>query len=159
MHFSTLSLLSISLSTLSAVVHAAGNATVTNLAADPIYVYSVGSSVSPVTVLATNQTYLEPLHYDPTTGGIAIKVTAVPDGIYNGSPQLSFQYTLDGNTVWYDLANTYGEAFPGSPLAVTPSDPACGTIDWPAGVPTGGSSVDNCQGEADIGLTVGPAPA
>lgn len=157
MHFSKLSLLSIPFA-LSSVVQAVGNATVTNQGTDPIYVYSVGAQVSPVTVLATGQTFSEPLHYDPTTGGIAIKVTAVQDGIYNGSPQLSFQYTLDGNTVWYDLANTYGEAFPGFPLVVTPTDPTCPTIDWPAGVPAGGSAVKNCQAGASIGLAVGPAP-
>ena len=63
--------------------------------------------------------YMEPLHRDEKTGGIAIKITKTEDGLYNGAPQQVFAYTLDGAQVWYDLSAIFGEPFHGQRVEVT----------------------------------------
>jgi hypothetical protein len=40
------------------------------------------------------------------TTALPTKITTVDNGLYNGSPQTNFAYTLDPGTVWYDLSDT-----------------------------------------------------
>lgn len=133
---------------------AAGNAVVTNNCNTPIYLWSVGGSVGPRQTIAPGASYTEALHYDPASGGVALKITKTPDGLYDGSPQLNYAYTLDGAKTWYDLSNVFGNAFAGSVLSVKPSDTSCPKICWPNGVNPGGSQVKTCQAGSNEVLTV-----
>ncbi|PYI28077.1 putative BYS1 domain protein [Aspergillus indologenus CBS 114.80] len=133
---------------------AAGNAVVTNNCNTPIYLWSVGGSVGPRQTIQPGASYTEALHYDPASGGVSLKITKTPDGLYDGSPQLNYAYTLDGAKTWYDLSSVFGDAFAGSVLSVKPSDTACPKICWPNGVNPGGSQVKTCQAGSTETLTV-----
>lgn len=97
------------------------------------------------------QSFSEPLHRDPTSGGIAIKITKVNNGLYTGAPQQIFSYSLDGSLVWYDLSTVFGEPFNGQHITVTSS--GCPTIDWPNGSNPGGSQVKVCSSDHDVVFT------
>lgn len=132
-----------------------GNATVLNKCSFPLYLWSVGGSVGPSTLIQPNDQYTEPLHYDPASGGVALKITTSAGGLFNGSPQTNFAYTLDGQGVWYDLSDVFGDAFAGEALAVVASKEDCPGICWPEGVdPNGASETKVCQASADVTLTV-----
>ncbi|KAF2842053.1 hypothetical protein M501DRAFT_1013421 [Patellaria atrata CBS 101060] len=136
------------------IVNAVGNAVVTNRCPATAYVWSVGSSVSAQHALKTGQSYSEALHWDPKSGGITLKITTSADGLYNGSPQTNFGYTLDGNNVWYDLNDVFGDPFSGKKLVVTPSDGSCGKIVWEQGVRPAGSHTYVCGSAASLTLTL-----
>lgn len=95
--------------------------------------------------------FSEPLHSDATSGGIALKITAVDDGLYNGSPQQIFSYSLDGGSVWYDLSTAFGEPFSGKHVTVTSSGSP--TIDWPNGSNPGGSQVKVGSSDQNVVFT------
>ena len=133
---------------------AVGGAYVQNKCSFPVYLWSVGSSVGPKQVLAPNSGYGEPLHRDPTTGGIAIKLTTVDDGLYLPNvPQTVFSYSLDNALVWYDLSDVFGDAFAGHPLQIKTNDDTCGAISWPNGVPAG-SHPTPCSSNANVVFTL-----
>lgn len=78
-------------------------------------------------------------------------MTKVKDGLFNGSPQQTFSYSLDGGSVWYDLSATFGEPFNGQHLKVTSEGSP--TIDWPMGTNPGGSQVKVGNSEKDVVFT------
>ncbi|KAF2677495.1 hypothetical protein K458DRAFT_319660 [Lentithecium fluviatile CBS 122367] len=134
--------------------HAVGRAIVTNQCDDPVYLWSVGSDISPQVVLEKDQSYSEVFHHDPKTGGIAIKIAPVENGIFLPNvSQTIFAYNLDGNTIWYDMSDIFGDGFTGRRMTVAPTDAACESIIWWGGKPPGGSQVKNCQAETDLELT------
>ncbi|KAI7970790.1 hypothetical protein EIK77_007970 [Talaromyces pinophilus] len=139
---------------LSSLASAVGNAVVVNSCSFPVYLWSVDSVVSQEYTLNPGDNYLEPLHSDPTTGGVAIKITTVENGLYNASPQTDYAYSLTNGEVWYDLSDVFGDPFSGNSLTVTPSDTSCSSIDWPSGTPPAGSQVNVCQENSDITLTL-----
>jgi hypothetical protein len=95
---------------------------------------------------------LEPLHRDAKSGGIAIKLTNGPDGLYNGEAQQVFSYNLDGEQVWYDLSSVFGAPFAGHRLEVTST--TGNSIVWPAGTHPGGSQVKAAPSNENIWFTV-----
>ncbi|KAJ9326398.1 hypothetical protein DTO027B5_2705 [Paecilomyces variotii] len=127
MHFSTLALTATA--ALTPIVHAVGNAIVHNNCPQPIYVWSVGSSIGPENTVNPGCEYSEVFRTDPSSGGIAIKITRTENGLYDGSAQTDFAYALDNNGVYYDLSDVFGDPFSGTSVVVTPSDTSCGTID------------------------------
>lgn len=149
-------------------VSAVGNALVLNNSTSTIYAWSVGSAVglrqtiipgissnhSPSPDVLTRQggLYLEPFHRDETTGGMAIKLTKGPDGLYNGEPQQVFSYNLDGEQVWYDLSSIFGAPFAGQRVEVTSN--TGGPIVWPTGVNPGGSQVKVARSDENVWFTV-----
>ncbi|KAJ0164696.1 Antigenic thaumatin-like protein [Colletotrichum tanaceti] len=137
---------------------AVGKATVVNNCAAEVYLWSVGGDVHNVGALALGgASYAEPLTRDPVTGGRAIKVTRVKDGLYSNAPQLVFAYTLDagtGGNVWYDLSTVFGDGFSGSKLVVASQLATCPAIVWGSGVSPGGSQVKACTAEKDVILTL-----
>ena len=137
-----------------AVNNAVGNAVVTNHCKDPIYLWSVGSSVSPKHTIPSGSNYTEPFRHDDASGGIALKITRTDNGLYDGSAQLIYSYALDGEQVWYDLSSVFGDAFAGEAVAVKPENEGCGSICWPKGTTPGGSQVKVCDAEGDVGLVV-----
>ncbi|PKX98380.1 Bys1 family protein, partial [Aspergillus novofumigatus IBT 16806] len=85
---------------------------------------------------------------DPASGGIALKITRVADGLYAAAPQMVFAYNLMGEQVWYDLSDVFGDPFSGSPvrveyrgLAGEEDDEDKKKIEWEEGVSPGGSMV------------------
>ncbi|KAJ5220607.1 uncharacterized protein N7469_009494 [Penicillium citrinum] len=127
------------LAVLAPVASAVGNAKVVNKCNFPVYLWSVGGSFYTMTLLR---------------GGIAIKITTVQNGLYNGSPQTNFAYTLDGQNVWYDLSDVFGDPFSGHAIGVKPSL-NCPKICWPKGVATSGASqVKVCNANSDVTLTL-----
>lgn len=142
------------ISGLSSLASAVGNAVVINSCSFPIYLWSVDSTVSQQYTLQTGDNYLETLNTDPSTGGIAIKITTVENGLYNSSPQTDFAYSLTNGDVWYDLSDVFGDPFAGSPLTVAPSDDTCNVIYWPSGTQPAGSQVNVCEDNSSITLTL-----
>lgn len=142
------------ISSLSSLASAVGDANVFNNCTFPVYLWSVDSTVSQEYTLQQGQSYSEVLHSDPSTGGIAIKITTVENGLYNSSPETIFSYSLTNGQVWYDLSDTFGDPFSGDALTVTPSDTTCATISWPDGTTPSGSQVNVCEDNTNITLTL-----
>ncbi|KAF2442106.1 hypothetical protein P171DRAFT_319261, partial [Karstenula rhodostoma CBS 690.94] len=134
---------------------AVGNAVVLNKCSSPIYAWSVGSSVGAKQTIATGKNFTEALHSDATSGGIALKITTVDDGLYTGAPQQIYSYSLDGASVWYwdryDLSTAFGEPFLGKRVTVTSSGSP--SIDWPKGSNPGGSQVKVGSSGQDVVFT------
>ncbi|KAL2858027.1 hypothetical protein BJY01DRAFT_72636 [Aspergillus pseudoustus] len=130
---------------------ALGHAMVFNRCHGPIFLWSVGENISPQNIIQPNQTYAEPFRRDPKTGGIAIKITTVRDGLYTSAPQTVFAYNLVENLVWYDLSDVFGDPFSGKHVSLVPSEPA---ISWEDGVPPSGSQVRMLDASTDLILTV-----
>ncbi|KAJ5566742.1 uncharacterized protein N7459_010124 [Penicillium hispanicum] len=151
MHFTTLLA---SVAALAPMVSAVGDAVVVNNCADPVYLWSVGSSVSPMQTIEADGQYSEVLHYDDVSGGISLKITTGSNGLYDGSPQTNFAYSLDGNNIWYDLSDVFGDPFSGNPLVVTPSITTCPNICWASGVSPSGSQTQECDASSNITLTL-----
>lgn len=149
-------LLTLSLITLlsSPLVSAVGNAIVKNHCKETVYLWSVGGSIGPEQTLHHGQSYSEKLHYDPQSGGIAIKITTTENGLFNASPQMDYAYTLDGNDIYYDLSDVFGDPFAGHPVSVVSSDENCPGICWPNGVRPAGSQVQFCGSACDITLNL-----
>ncbi|OCK77746.1 putative BYS1 domain protein [Lepidopterella palustris CBS 459.81] len=140
------------LSTLPSLTHALGSAFVLNNCAYPIYLWSVSSTISPSTTVLPDSYYQEPLHFDPATGGIAIKITTTPNGLYDHSPQLNFAYVIDAqaNVVYYDINDVFGDTFKGEGVEVSGLDADCPVIEWKDGVQPGGVVTKACSADSDI---------
>src|SRR5690242_4914016 len=98
-----------------------GRAIVTNQCDAPLYLWSVGSSIGPQQVINKDQAYSELFRRDPVSGGIALKITAVPDGLFQPNvSQTIFAYNLDQatNTIWYDMSDVFGDGFVGRRMTV-----------------------------------------
>ncbi|KAF2622852.1 hypothetical protein BU25DRAFT_414840 [Macroventuria anomochaeta] len=135
-------------------VLAIGRAIVTNQCDSPIYLWSVGGTVSPQIILPKDSSYSEVFTSDPISGGIALKTTSTPGGLFTPNvSQLIFVYTIDNSSVWYDLSSLFGDGFSGRTLRVQPSDEACESIGWYDGRTPAGSQVRNCQKETNLELT------
>lgn len=140
---------------LAAPALAVGKARVVNNCDFSVSLWSVGSQVTgPSTLAAKTGTYSETMTRDASTGGRALKITTGVDGLYNGSPQTIFSYTLDGDKVWYDLSNVFGNAFSGKKLVEKSADSSCPQIVWPTGVSPGGSQTKTCTSAKDVTLTL-----
>ncbi|PHH62851.1 hypothetical protein CDD81_6651 [Ophiocordyceps australis] len=134
---------------------AVGNARVVNNCGFPVTLWSVGSYISdPHTLSPRGGSYSEVFTADPRTGGRALKITRQPDGLYNGSPQTIYAYSLSGDRVFYDLSDVFGDAFAGNKLVEASTDRTCPVITWPNGTPPAGSQVKNCGANSDITLTL-----
>ncbi|KAL1970002.1 hypothetical protein VTN77DRAFT_6407 [Rasamsonia byssochlamydoides] len=151
MQFLTLSVAAILLP----LAHAVGNAVIYNNCSDPVYIWSVGSTVGPGQTLSFGEEYSEKYHQDAKTGGITVKITRKAGGLYDGSPQTDFAYTLDGNNqIWYDISDVYGDPFVNSTLSVVPTDTSCPIIAWLNGVPPSGSQTAVCTADTDVQLNL-----
>lgn len=134
--------------------HAIGNAMITNNCPNTIYVWSVGSSITNSQAVESSQSYTEQYRNDPQTGGITLKVTAVADGIFTGAPELDYGYTLDNQTVWYDISDVNGDPFANSTVALVPTDNTCQSYTWADGVSPSGINTAPCSSDADLQLTL-----
>ncbi|KAL4791670.1 hypothetical protein BDV19DRAFT_290907 [Aspergillus venezuelensis] len=128
-----------------------GHAVVVNNCQMAVYVWSVGQSISGQSTIQPGDGYAEVYRRDPKAGGVAIKITTVPDGLYTSAPQTVFAYNLVGNMVWYDLSDLFGDPFEGDSVSLLPSEPA---IRWEEGVPPSGSQVRVLQADNDLVLNL-----
>lgn len=133
---------------------AVGNAIVQNNCEDPIYLWSVGGSVGQQIKIAPGDGYAEAFRHDAASGGVSLKITRNEDGLYDGSAQMNYAYTLDGDNVWYDLSDVFGDPFQGHAVGIDANNEGCPGICWPNGVSTGGSQVNVCGADGDVVLTV-----
>ncbi|RCI12243.1 hypothetical protein L249_0927 [Ophiocordyceps polyrhachis-furcata BCC 54312] len=133
---------------------AVGKARVENKCGFPISLWSVGGSVSNAVRLATGGVYEEFFAHDATSGGRALKITRTPDGLFTGQPQTIFAYSLNGDIVFYDLSDVFGDDFVGNRLEVTSKPDNCEPIIWRDGMPPAGSQVKSCVALSDITLTM-----
>ncbi|KAF2474390.1 uncharacterized protein BDR25DRAFT_256247 [Lindgomyces ingoldianus] len=146
----------ITLATFIAAAQGYGRAIVNNQCDAPIWLWSVGSTISQKIKVGKDASYSEIFHSDPKSGGIAIKLTAVDDGIFQPNvSQTIFAYNLDAkkNQVWYDMSDVFGDGFFGRAVNIKPSDTGCASIDWYSGAPPAGSQVKVCQAGTDLKLT------
>ncbi|KAF2204592.1 putative BYS1 domain protein [Delitschia confertaspora ATCC 74209] len=157
MHFPSTAAALALLLTLTNTVSAYGNATVLNHCPFPTYLWSVASTASPQHNLSsTTGSYMEPLHTDPKTGGIAIKITTVANGLVSNAPQLNFAYALNERegSVYYDLSSVFGDPFAGSKVEIKPKE-GCAKITWEKGTRPEGSGTQACfDTAADLVLTL-----
>lgn len=151
MQYTTLAITTLPLFT---SVQAIGRAIVTNQCDEPIYLWSVGGSISPQTIITKDQSYSEPYHHDPASGGIALKISPVENGIFKPNvSQTVFAYNLDINQVWYDMSDIFGDGFAGRKMKVTPTESTCDSIEWSFGKPPAGSQIKTCGAAADLELS------
>lgn len=149
MLFNSLAVLS-----LIAGAQAVGRAIVTNQCDGSLYLWSVGSSIGPQRTILKDTSYSEIFHRDPVSGGISLKITGVENGLFQPNvSQTNFAYNLDGNTIWYDMSDIFGDGFAGRTMTVKPTDFSCQSIVWSFGKPPAGSQVKNCQANTDLELT------
>ncbi|EPS34078.1 Antigenic thaumatin-like protein [Penicillium oxalicum] len=128
-----------------------GQAIIENHCQTPIYVWSVGSvTPAPVTVSSGGR-YSETYRLDHDTGGVALKISTQQDGLYNSAPLTIFAYNLNGQEVWYDLSDVFGDPFKGHPVVLVPAEPA---INWADGVPPSGSQVRVQSASNNLVLTL-----
>lgn len=133
-----------------------GLASIVNNCNETVHVWSVGQNIAGPFNLNRGGVYAEQFMRDPVSGGKALKLTLIPNGIFNGAAQTIFAYNLDGTgKIWYDLSDVFGDAFTGRKLVVTSAEPNCPTITFPNGVPPGGSQVKVCpDASKDVTLTL-----
>jgi hypothetical protein len=144
----------ISLVVLVAEVQALGRAIVTNQCDWPIYLWSVGGSISKQHTIGKDSSYSEVLHRDPTSGGVALKLTDVEGGLFMANAsQTIFGYNVDNDKVWYDMSDMFGDAFAGRTMSIKPSDSKCESITWGDGRQPAGSQVKTCSANTDLELT------
>ena len=135
-------------------VVAIGRAIVTNQCDAPIYLWSVGSSISNQIALPKDSSYSELYTFDSQSGGIALKITSTPDGLLTpNASQLIFAYQIDNSSVWYDLSSLFGDGFAGRTLRIQPSDESCESIGWYDGRAPAGSQVKKCHRNTKLELT------
>ncbi|KAF2846117.1 heme-dependent catalase [Plenodomus tracheiphilus IPT5] len=135
-------------------VQAIGRAIVTNQCDEPLYLWSVGGSISSQRTLTKDTSYSETFSRDPVSGGVAIKITGEDGGLFKPNvSQVIFAYSLDASQVWYDMSDIFGDGFAGRTLTIKPTDSSCEDISWYAGKSPAGSQVKTCQAEADLELT------
>ncbi|CEO61084.1 hypothetical protein PMG11_05450 [Penicillium brasilianum] len=128
-----------------------GSAVIINHCASPVYIWSVGTATrSPATVLPGNR-YGETFRHDHKSGGIALKISTEQNGLYNSAPLTVFAYNINGQNVWYDLSDVFGDPFKGHPVALSPAEPA---IQWPNGIQPSGSQVRVRELSEDLVLTL-----
>ncbi|KAF2743309.1 hypothetical protein M011DRAFT_471478 [Sporormia fimetaria CBS 119925] len=157
MLFTTLALLfttTLAVPTVHEIRATTGRAIVTNQCDSPIYLWSVGGSIGPAVTIGKDSSYSETFRRDPQSGGIALKMTPVQNGLFMPNvSQTIFSYNLDGNKIWYDLSDVFGDAFWGRRVTIRPSDTTCQEISWPWGKPPGGSQVKVCGSGSDLTLS------
>jgi hypothetical protein len=152
-HIMVLPQIALIISSATSVV-ALGRAIITNQCDEPVYLWSVGSTVSNQTALPKDSSYAEIFHSDPESGGISIKVTSTPDGIFqNGTSQLVFAYSIDSSTVWYNMTSVFGDGFAGRTLHVQPSDEKCEPISWYDGRAPKDGQIKSCEKGTNLELT------
>lgn len=128
-----------------------GRAIIVNYCKIPIYIWSVGTVTSDPTTVLPGNGYHETFRHDHKVGGIAIKISTEENGLYNSAPLTIFAYNINGQNVWYDLSDVFGDPFKGYPVVLSPAEPP---IHWADGIPPAGSQVRVRDLSEDLVLTL-----
>lgn len=127
-------------------------AQVYNMCKFDVSVFDVRETVGDEYRLKAGQIYTSPYPKEgaPTS---AFKITRGADGLRKGEPQLDFSFAVGEGKVYYDLSETYGDAFKGFKVKVIANDDSCPKITWDNGTPPAGSHAGSCS--ADVAVVVG----
>jgi hypothetical protein len=128
-----------------------GRAIIVNHCEAPIYIWSVGTVIRDPVALLPGSRYGETFRQDHKAGGIAIKISTEEGGLYNSAPLTIFAYNVNGQNVWYDLSDVFGDPFNGHPVVLSPADPP---ISWANGIQPSGSQVRVRDLSEDLTLTL-----
>ncbi|KAJ5216169.1 Antigenic thaumatin-like protein [Penicillium cinerascens] len=128
-----------------------GRAVVVNHCNVPIYIWSVGSTVGPQQTIPSYGRFSEIYRHDKESGGIALKISTMHDGLYSNSPMTVFAYNIADSKVWYDISDVFGDPFSGHHVVLRPAEPE---IFWQNGIPPSGSMVRAQEDSVDLTLTV-----
>lgn len=128
-----------------------GSAVIDNQCQTPVYLWSVGTAIRPLVTVLPGIRYNETFRHDYSAGGIAIKISTEQNGLYSSAPLTVFAYNLNGDSVWYDLSDVFGDPFKGHSVVLSPAEPP---IHWADGVPPAGSQVRVRDASEDLVLTL-----
>lgn len=108
----------------------AGSAIVHNQCPYPVYLWSISDVNSQMQTLSANGgQYSEAYQINPDGGGISMKFS--DDTTCQNITQ--FEYTVTGDSLWYDLSNIDGYPFAQYGVSVVSSDTSCRGVSCPAG--------------------------
>lgn len=109
----------------------AGTANVVNQCESDVYLWSVANSadVTMQTLASGNSSYTEEYRINPDGGGISIKLAKLD----NQDHISQFEYTVSGETIFYDMSNINGYPFIEEGLVLTGSLEVCPSVKCPAG--------------------------
>jgi len=140
------------------VVFAAGNAIVHNQCDFDVYLWSVSDAATSMTTIEKKGgEYAEAYQLNPNGGGISLKVGRD----MSGKNITQYEYTLKGDSLWYDLSLIDGHPFIEHGVSIIPSDDDCRAVICPAGVelcaaaymiPTDNWATAHCGSDADTVL-------
>lgn len=120
-----------------------GQAIVQNNCKAPIYLWVVGHEPTYDTSIAAGEAFAQTYWHDAVTGGVALKITTLVDGLYSRAPQLILAYTLNDaeGLVYYDLSTVFGSPFEGQEvrLVVGRGQGQDQVVEWKNGLPSQGS--------------------
>ena len=90
-----------------------------------------------------------------TTPGRSISISTSPSNFFGGGPVLSLEYTLSGDTVFYDLPTVQGNPFAGHDVLLSTTNPECPGFDIPSSSQSGSGpgAVRSCESNVDLFLT------
>ncbi|EKV09421.1 GPI anchored cell wall protein, putative [Penicillium digitatum] len=104
---------------------------VNNMGTD-VYLWTTSSEAGSMETISTGGDYSEGWITNSDGGGISIKMSTSE----NEDSVLQFEYTQDGNTLYWDMSSINLDAssdFIKSGFTVVPSDSSCKTVSCPAG--------------------------
>lgn len=139
----------------------AGSAVVHNKCECDIYLWSIANSadVTMETLTAGNASYSETYRTNPDGGGISIKIAKLD----TQSTITQFEYTVSGETIFYDVSNINGYPFQAEGLALNPSVESCPSVTCPAGTDCSEAynlpddvRTKGCSSEADLVMVICP---
>lgn len=108
----------------------AGQAIIQNKCNFPVYLWTVSDFASPMTTIASGDSYSEGYQTNPNGGGVSMKLSTTPD---LAGEVTQFEYTLT-DTLWYDISNINGFPFMQWGISLVPSISSCRSVLCPAGV-------------------------
>jgi hypothetical protein len=109
----------------------AGSAVVHNKCSCDVYLWSISNSASVTmqTLSSGNRSYSEEYQTNPNGGGISIKIAKLE----SQAEITQFEYTVSGETIFYDVSNINGYPFKAEGLTLAPSVSDCPVVSCPAG--------------------------
>ncbi|KAE8332660.1 hypothetical protein BDV39DRAFT_166657 [Aspergillus sergii] len=138
-----------------------GNVQIVNNLGSTVYLWSTSASASEAQTISSGGTYSEAWKTE-STGGISIKMATTD----SETSVLQFEYTADGDTVYWDLSSINLDSdseFITAGFSATPSDSSCSSASCSAGDTDCADSyqqpddtdTNSCSASAGITVTLG----
>ena len=133
-----------------------GQAIVKNNCASTVFLWSTADGVTPeARQVAPGSAYQETFR-SPIGGGVAIKLSF--DSVLTAGNVEQFEYTLESDTIFYDLNEIDGHPFQGQHVELTPSDSNCLQVTSAEAIqnsdPDQDQDVKSCSSDTDLTLTL-----